>query len=305
LITKNNQMLQKLFTGMSIYEFQAQFGDDNSCIDALSKMKWKDGYSCRYCSHKNYCNTKRYGERRCTSCKKPESATAHTLFHKLKFPPHKAFMMLYLIVTTKNGISALELHRKLGLHKRTCHYFKRKVMAAMASHCTYKMEGDIEVDETYWGGKEEAKPGRSKGKKKLIVVGIQKAKRGIKRIYLKEIQNAGVKQLRPFFDDHIDKEAKITTDKWRSYKSLQKNYPNLIQIPSRGGKNFDRLHRLISSFKAWVRGIHHSVRDLQPYLDEFTYRFNRNQIGGNIFNAILSRMANYPAVTYSQIFSVT
>jgi len=297
-------MILKLFTGLSIYDFQAQFGDDNSCIDALVKIKWKDGYSCRYCGYKKFCNTKKYGERRCTSCGKPESATAKTLFHKLKFPPHKAFMMLYMIVTTKNGISALELHRKVGLHKRTCLYFKRKVMAAMASHCTYKMDGDIEVDETYWGGKEKGKPGRSKGSKKLIVVAIQKAKRGIKRIQLKEIENAGVKQLKPFFEDHIDKNAKITTDKWRSYTSLKSEYKNLIQIPSSKGKNFDNLHRLIMSLKYWLRGIHHSVRDLQPYLDEFSYKFNRNRMGGDIFNKILSRMVNYPEVSYSQIFNV-
>ena len=123
----------KLFKGLSIYDFQQQFGSDKSCIDALVEMKWSEGYSCRYCGYKKYCSTHRYGERRCNRCKKPESATAHTLFHKMKFPIHKAFMMMYLISTTKKGISALELHRKMGVHKRTALLFKRKVKACMSS----------------------------------------------------------------------------------------------------------------------------------------------------------------------------
>jgi hypothetical protein len=120
-----------MFKGLSIYDFQQQYGTNESCIDALVEMKWSKGYSCRYGGYKKYCSTHRYGERRCNRCRKPESATAHTLFHKLKFPIHKAFMMMYLISTTKKGISALELHRKMGIHKRTALLFKRKVIASM------------------------------------------------------------------------------------------------------------------------------------------------------------------------------
>ncbi len=294
-----------MFTGLSIYDFQDQFGDDKSCIDALVKHKWPTDFSCRYCSYTNYCKTKRYGERRCCSCKKPESATAHTLFHKLKFPIHKAFMMMYLISTTKKGISALELHRKMGVHKRTALLFKRKVMASMSSFFLYKMEGQVEVDETYVGGKEKIKRGRSKGSKKLVAIGIQRSGKGISRAYARHIENAGVKQLKPFFEDHISKNAKIKTDGWRSYTSLKKTYKKIKQVKSKGGKNFDALHRFIMNFKAWLRGVFGSVRDLQPYLDEYVFKFNRHKMKGHIFNILLKRMANYPPRTYSQIFSVT
>ena len=113
--------IAKVFKGFSIYDFQDQFSEDKSCTDLLVFLKWKDGYSCRNCGCRKFCTTTRYGERRCCSCGKPESATAYTLFHKLKFPIHKAFIMLYLIATTKKGISALELHRKLGLHTRSAY----------------------------------------------------------------------------------------------------------------------------------------------------------------------------------------
>lgn len=296
--------MEKMFEGLSIYDFQRQFGDDKSCINALVNLKWPNGYKCRYCDYGNYCKTKRYGERRCCSCKKPESATAQTLFHKLKFPIHKAFMMLYMISTNKRGISSAELHRKVGVNRRTALLFKRKAMEAMGSQCIYKMDGEIEVDETSVGQKESGKPGRSKGAKKLVVVAIQRAGKGIYKVYARHIKNAGVKELKPFFEDHIDLEANIKTDKWRSYTNLKKTYKNLKQEQSNNGKNFDQMHRFIMGFKSWLRGIHSSVRDLQKYLDEYCYRFNRNKSGGNIFNLLLKRMVNFPPKTSHEIFSV-
>ena len=297
--------MRKKFEGLSIYEFQDQFGDDRSCIDALVEIKWPKDYSCRYCGHKKYCSTKRYGERRCTRCRKPESATAHTLFHKLKFPIHKAFMIMYLITTTKKGISALELHRKLGLHRRTALLFKRKVMAAMSSPFVYKMDGKVEVDETYIGGKEKGKRGRAKGSKRLVAIGIERAGQGISRVHARVIPDAGVKQLKPFFEDYISKQADISTDGWRSYKSLKMKGWNITQKHSDGGKNFDALHRCIMSLKATLRGIYGSVRDLQAYLDEYVFKFNRHKMKGDIFNVLLIRMTQHRPMSSTQIFSVT
>ena len=178
-------------------------------------------------------------------------------------------------------------------------------MEAMGSQCWYKMDGDVEVDETSVGQKEAGKPGRSKGCKKLVVVAIQRGGKGIKKAYARHISNAGVKELRPFFEDHIDLQAKIRTDGWRSYTRLKKTYKKIQQEKSKGGKNFDVMHRFIMGFKSWLRGIHGSVRDLQKYLDEYCFRFNRNNSGGNIFNILLKRMVNYPPRTKTQIFSVT
>ena len=294
-----------MFKGQSIYEFQAQFGTDKLCIQSLINLKWGQGFRCRNCDYSKHSKTKRYGVRRCCSCGKVESATAQTLFHKLKFPIHKAFLMLYLISTTKRGISAAELHRKMGLHKRTCLLFKRKVMEAMASQQNYKMKGEVEVDETFIGGKDQQSVGRSKGTKKLVVIGLERNAKGITKAYARQIENAGVKQLTPFFQDHIDKSAKIKTDGWRSYTSLKKKYKNLKQTKSNNGKNFNVLHRFIMGLKSWLRGIHSSVRDLQSYLDEYVFRFNRHLSKGNIFNILLKRMANFNPRTYKQIFNVT
>lgn len=294
--------MTKVFKGQSIYDFIVQFGSNESCIDYLVELKWNDGYSCRYCGYRKYCKTKRYGERRCNSCRKPESATAQTLFHKIKFPLHKAFMMAYWITTSKRGISAEELGRKMGVSNKTALLFKRKVMAAMASHCNRKLDGDIEVDETFLGQKEPKKAGRSKGSKKTVAVVIQRSGKGITGVYMRQIENSGIKELKPVFEDHIDINAAIRTDGWRAYTSLKKTYKNLRQEKSEKGKKFDLMHRFIMNFKSWIRGTHSSVRDLQNYLDEYVFRFNRHLEGSNIFNIIIKRMVNYPPRTRAMIF---
>ena len=100
-------------------------------------------------------------------------------------------------------------------------------------------------------------------------------------------------------------DAQITTDGWRSYKSLKSKGWQITQKNSNGGKNFDAMHRLIMTMKATIRGIYGSVRDLQAYLDEFVFKFNRHKMEGDIFNVILLRMTHHQLLTSKQLFSVT
>ena len=90
---------------------------------------------------------------------------------------------------------------------------------------------------------------------------------------------------------HISLEAKITTDSWTGYKPLKKEFENLKQIYSgKKGENFPEMHRVIMLLKSWLRGIYHHVHDLQDYLNEYCYRFNRSQMKEGIFENLLNRM---------------
>jgi len=101
------------------------------------------------------------------------------------------------------------------------------------------------VDEFTVGGKESGKPGRSKGKKKLAIMAIEYNDFGILRCYAKVIENAGTKQLRPFIETHIAKEAEIRTDKWRGYRPLKKDYPKLNQIKSENAKYMTKIQKFL------------------------------------------------------------
>ncbi len=123
---------------------------------------------------------------------------------------------------------------------------------------------------------------------------IEKKGKGVSRMYARVIDNAGSKQLKPFFQDHISPQATITTDRWRGYIPLKEKYSYLIQIESgKKGKNFPELHRTMMMFQAWLRGIHHSVDNLQAYIDQYCYRFNRRQMKGKIFDNLLTKMVDH------------
>ena len=294
--------MEKKYDSLTIFEFQGQFPDNDSCQNYLAEMKWPDGFKCERCGHHRYCGGKLAHTRQCTKCKYQATPTSGTLFHKVKFPLLKAFYIVYYMGTSKKGIASTELSRKLGLRQKTCWLFQQKVMKAMASSGKYPLTGKVEVDETVVGQQEEGVVGRQNNRKKQVVLAIEKKGKGVGRMYARVIHNAGSKQLKPFFRDHISPQAMIKTDKWRGYMPLKKQYPDLLQIDSgKKGKNFPDLHRTIMMFKAWLRGIHHSVDNLQAYIDQYCYRFNRSQMKGAIFDNLLARMVGHSPCPYNII----
>jgi hypothetical protein len=283
--------MEKAYQSLSLFEFQQRFATDTQCLAYLSAEKWKNGYSCPQCGHTHYCQGGTPYSRQCTRCKHTDSPTAGTLFHKVKFPLLKAFYIVYFVATSKKGISSTELSRKLGLRQKTCWYFKRKVMKAMESSGNYPLTGRVDVDEFFVGGQEAGKKGRGKETKKLVVMAIEKRNRGISRMYAKEIESADSKNLGNFMRSKIDGTASIKTDKWIAYKSLKTDFAYLEQLSSgdKGG-NFPEINRAIMMFKSWLREIYHNVKDLQAYIDEYTYRFNRHLMKDAIFDNLMMRM---------------
>lgn len=121
------RIMQKI---VSFEEFQNLYSDESSCLDYLANMKWSKGYRCEKCQNTNYSNGPIPFSRRCSKCSYIESATANTLFYRLKFPIVKAFYMVFLI-SNRAEITADELSEKLSLRRQTCWAFKRKVLEAM------------------------------------------------------------------------------------------------------------------------------------------------------------------------------
>jgi len=294
--------MEKRFESFTIFDFQEQFPDDKSCMDYLSNIKWADGYVCPKCGNTKFCKGDKEHIRQCTKCNYLESPTSSTLFHKVKFPLLKAFYIVYYVSTNKKGISSTELSRKLGLRQKTCWLFKQKVMHGMKSSGNNKIQGKAEVDESLVGGQEEGVVGRKKGKKKLVVFAIEKKGRGVSRFYGKVIEKSSAIELGDFMKANIAPDAMVKTDEWTGYKPLKKDFINLIQIPSgKKGENFSELHRVIMGFKGWLRGMHHHANHLQAYINEYTYRFNRNFMKANIFDNLLNRMMNAKPCPYKMI----
>lgn len=275
--------MEQKYQSLSLFDFQEQFSTTSQCLDYLVKLKWSNGYKCAKCSNKKWLKGTKAHDRQCSKCCYCESPTAGTLFHQLKFDLVKAFYIVFFVSTNKKGITSTELSRKLALRQKTCWLFKRKVMKAMGGSGNFLLQGTVEVDETVVGGSEEGVRGRKNGKKKLVVIAIEKKKKGVSRFYAKVIENAGALNLGKFMKETITPKANIKTDEWAGYRPLIKHFKNLTQVKSgKKGRNFPELHRVIMNFKGWLRGMHHHVDDLQEYINEYTYRFNRSFMKENI-----------------------
>lgn len=282
----------KLYKGQNLLEFAERFKTDSDCIEYLAHMKWSESYECLKCGHKAS-QTRSNSSRVCNKCSHIESATANTLFHKVKFGVRKAFFICFEMTTTTKSLSASYVAERFGVTEKTARLFMHKVREAMKSSGQHPIDGTVHIDEFVIGGKEKGKVGRSyDSKKKKIVCAVELTEEGkVKRMYSMKIENYSAKELKKMFEAHISTDASVTTDLWKGYRPLMKEY-NISQIKSDNGLNFKALHTMVHQIKSWIRTTYSWVSEsnINRYLDEFCYRINRSQMKENIFNNIIRRM---------------
>jgi len=166
------------------------------------------------------------------------------------------------------------------------------------------MDGNVHVDEFVLGGREQGKVGRSyDSKKKKAVTAVQLTEDGkIKRMYAMKIEDFSAKSLQYIFVNHISREAKVTTDKWRGYKPIAKAY-NIKQIESNKGLNFKALHTMIHQVKSWIRTTYSWVSDsnLDRYFNEFCFRINRSQSKATTFNNLMVKMVQGDKISQAEL----
>lgn len=293
-----------MFEGITSKDFRDHFKTEEDCYLYLMEHKWGKGYTCPRCSHTKAGKGRKWYYKRCSSCKYDESVTANTLFHQCKLTLLKAFEIVFRVSVRKKGMSTCELSKEIGCNQKSAWLFKAKLQEAMKSSELYPLSGKVDVDEFAIGGHDELSQGRSKGDKKIIVVGIErvKNKKGnetIGRAYCKVIENYSSEEISSLFHSHISDDANVTTDKWSGYSPLKKDY-SIKQKYSNQGLNFKLLHVHIMNVKNWVRGIHHkcSEKRIQNYLDEFHFRFNRRSSLKTIFNTLIKRAIEHKPTPY-------
>ncbi len=281
-----------LFHGRNLLEFSEHFKSDLDCKNYLSELKWSKGYECHKCGNKTS-QLRADFSRTCNKCSHTESATANTLFHKVKFGIRKAFFICFEMTTTTKSLSANYMAVRFGVTEKTARMFMHKVREGMKSSETQPMDGNVEVDEFVIGGKEKGKIGRSYNtKKKKAVCAIEYTESGgVKRMYIMKIDSYCSEQLRSIFDKHISVNAEILTDKWKGYRPLQNDY-KIEQIASDSGLAFKKLHTMIHQVKSWIRTTYSNVsaKHIQRYFDEYCYRLNRSQSKDTVFNNLIKRM---------------
>ena len=292
-----------IFKGQNLLEFSDRFKTDEDCKKYLVDIKWKDGFECTKCGHKKS-QIRKDLSRTCNICSHQESPTSNTIFHKVKFGVRKAFFITFEMATSTKSLSASYMGVRYGVTEKTARLWMHKVREAMESSQNYPMDGNVHIDEFVLGGREKDKVGRSyKAKKKKAVTAVELTKEGkVKRMYAMRIEDFSAKSLQYIFINHVSRDAKVTTDKWRGYRPISKVY-DITQIESNSGMNFKALHTMIHQIKSWIRTTYSWVSDsnINRYFNEFCYRINRSQSKETIFNNLITKMVKKDKVYHKEI----
>lgn len=294
------------FTGQEIVAFFDVFKSDNDCLQYLANRKWnpENGeFKCSKCGH-NKCTVRTKNlARDCNSCHYVESPTAGTLFHKLKFGIQNAFLIVFEMSTNSRGISATQMAAKIGVSRQSVWCFMHKVRAAMASRENSKIKTEVQVKAFSYGWKEDFRPTKKRGpKRKKIVAAIELNEKGcIVRTYFKTVGSYSSKELKMFFNRHIDEKAHVVSEKWTGLNPLKETF-NIIQKESTF-KNFIQTNRVVHHLKTWLRSAYTWMHEhhMQRYLDEFSFKINRSIYKDNIFDALILRMLTNKPMQYKDI----
>lgn len=219
---------------------------------------------------------------------------------------------MWYVTSQKSGGNALALQRILGLGSyQTAWAWHHKLRRAMVRPGRDRLQGCVEVDETYLGGAEEAVHGRETKNKAIVCVAAEEDGRGIGRIRLRRIADVSSNSLHPFVEQCVISGAVVHTDAWSGYNGIEaKGYTHHVTVLSQHAESahqlMPRVHRVASLLKRWMLGTHQgavSKKHLDYYLDEFTFRFNRrrSRARGLLFYRLLQNAVVADPVPYSQL----
>lgn len=294
----------------SVTEFLRDFPDDAACLEHL----WRSRYSpdgehahCPRCDCKRV--FKRYATKQgrqswtCTGCGHHVHPTAGTIFAKSSTSLKLWFHAMYLMTSTRCGISAKQLERELGVHYKTAWRMFNKIRnELMKDEGETQLSGDVEVDETSWGGRPRRKLKTRKEQAqwreaKTTVLGM--VERG-GRVRLRVIAARRGEPLSGAVRANVNPEAIMFTDDWRPYRPLSREYAGHRVINHSAGVyvlgdvHTNTIEGFFGNLKTGMRGAYKQVSDkwLQSYLDEYAWRYNeRFRDGRSMFHSLLESAA--------------
>ncbi len=293
-------------------DLRSWFPDDEACLDYLEWLRWPEGAYCPHCN--NACDWKMGdGKFWCKYCQRRISVTSSTILHRTRTPLTIWFAAAWHVTSTKNGVSAKTLHRLLGFGSyQTAWAMLHRFRAAMVRPGRERLNGTVEVDETYIGGAKSGKRGRGAEGKTLVAIAVEILQpTGFGRCRLRVIPNAEAPSIKAFLSDYVDAGSTLITDGWPSYGlAADGDYVHKPRVMSasdiKAHKALPGVHRISSLVKRWLLGTHQGAVEadhLQGYLDEFAFRFNRrrSEFRGLLFRRLIEQAVQVGPITYRSL----
>jgi len=280
--------------GLSLHGFQSNYGTEQQCRDALLALRWPEGFVCPDCGYDNggFIKTRMLYQR--YRCGRQTSVTAGTIFHSTKIPLTKWFLGIYFVTQSKNGVSALELMRLLGVAYNTAWRMKHKIMHVMLLRNNSKrIGGIIQVDDSYLGGeKTGGKRGRGAEGKTPFVAAVKTKNGHPVEIKLNCISRFSKKEIERWSRQHVHPGSSIVTDGLNCFSGVQDagcaHSPIITGSGKKSSKHpaFKWVNTVLGNLKNSLSGTYHSFRPIHSarYLAEFQYRFNRRFKSGKMIS---------------------
>jgi hypothetical protein len=287
------------YSEMSLLDFQTRFPDEDACWKYLVKMRWPGVTGCSECESLklDFIRTRKVFE--CRGCHHQMSATAGTIFHKSRLPLRKWFWAIFLMATSKKGVSMLYLQSQLGIKSyRAAWLMGHKIRHAMIEREElYTLTGTVQTDEIFVGGKQSRENKRQLGTNKTpFLMTVSETQDGKKPRFLKlqELEDITEEFVIPAIELGVEPGSLLKTDgagvylaaPSRGYQLKQSSYN---QHPEETTEHLKWLNTLTSNLKRFLISTYHGVfpKYRKAYLAEFAYRFNRRYWPHQAFDRLL------------------
>jgi hypothetical protein len=304
-MSKNRVQFQK---GMSLNAFMAQYGSDEQCQQALFAWRWPQGFVCPSCGHPKACALKARRLLQCAACRHQCSLSSDTILAGTKLPLRVWFLAMFLLTQAKNGLSALELSRQLGISYNSTWLMKHKLMQVMKEReSTKPLAGWIQLDDAFWGGRRRGKRGRgARGKTPLVAAVSTDGDGHPRRLRLSRVRGFRMREIARWSQLHLTPGSQVCSDGLSCFAAVSQagctHQPTIISGPgsARRRKALKWVDTMLGNVKNAIHGTYHAIghKHLPRYLAEFCWRFNRRFDLANLLPRLAVIATRTPPMPY-------
>jgi transposase-like protein len=271
-----------------------EFSDEPYCVDYIAQQRWPDGVVCPRCGSDNVSRVASRLIWQCKGCRKQFSVKVGTIFEDSPIPLSKWLPAIWLLASAKNGISSYELAKTIGVTQKSGWFMLHRIRLAMQSESLDRIGGQVEVDETFIGGKarfmhKDRRAAAIKGRGamgKTAVMGLleRHGPDGHSTVRAKVIDNVKRRTLSPTVRLHVVPGSEVFTDAFKSYADLGADYIHQVidhaESYAKGVVHTNGIENFWSLLKRAIKGTYVSVEPfhLFRYLDEESFRYNSRKL---------------------------